>query len=357
MAFLTGFSKGASSALGGGRFTLVNVLPGTLLATFIIALYRSHAFDLDHAVRLGDIPPAKDEAAGAVAFALFGLFLVGLLLRPFQVALVQVLEGYDWDRLAFLRALAVERHRRAKTTALIQQEAPVPTIEPSPSLADAALRARRARRADQLRSRSESTLDRYPKDNSSLMPTLLGNVLRRGEEDAGKPYGLHDSMAVYPRMYPSVSPILRADISRNLDLIDTTAALSVTFFVATVVSLPLALRPDLWRLTPAVVLLLTLVSYRGAVRAAAGHALLLATAFDLHRFDMLRGLHLKLPANAADEFVLNERLTEFLHYRDGPALKDAELGRHHPFAHPEAPQGMDQGASPGPDKDQGTAES
>jgi hypothetical protein len=263
------------------------------------------------------------------------MFLVGVLLRPFQVALVQMLEGYTSTRpLQYLYALAVERHRRVRNTASIQQDhLDEEEKEPSRTLRTAAVVARREQRRRGLSTRSEKVLDRYPEADELLMPTLLGNVLRQGEEAAGRPYGL-DAMTVYPRMYPSVSALLRADMSRQLDLIATTATLCVAFASATVISLPLVLRPDLWRLTPVAVLMFAIVSYRGAVRASTEHAILLATAFDLHRFDMLKALHFALPENPKAELTLNRRLTTFLGERD--SLTESDLGREF-FAHPADP--------------------
>ncbi|WP_433334543.1 hypothetical protein [Spirillospora sp. CA-294931] len=337
MSALTDIAKSGSEALGGARFTLVNVLPGTLLVGFVVVLYRSHAFDTGRKVSLPDVLPGKDGAAAATVVFVFGMFLVGVLLRPFQVALVQMLEGYANPRpLHYLYALAVERHRRVRHTAVLQQDYLAPEQrEPPRTLRAAATDARRDQQRRRLEERVTRTLGRYPDADELLMPTLLGNVLRQGEEAAGRPYGL-EAMAVFPRMYPSVSALLRGDMSRQLDLIATTAALCVTFAAATAVSLPLLWRPDLWRLLPLAVLALALLSYRGAVQASADHAELLATAFDLHRFDLHKALHLALPETPQAELKLNRRLTRFLKNRG--SLLDSSLGREF-FVHPGDPPG------------------
>ncbi len=370
MAFLTGIAKSGASALGGGRFTLVNILPGTLLAVFVFVLYRSHAFVIDRPVSLSAVLPGKDDTDATIAFV-FGTFLLGVLLRPFQVALVQMLEGYAQPRLLrYLRALAIERHRRIKDTAEIRGRILGGVFEqPAETLRAAAIHAKIAQRREQLSMRVDKVLDGYPDSDELIMPTRLGNVLRQGEEAAGRPYGL-EAMHIYPRMYPSVSELLRGDISRQLDLIATTASLCVAFLAATVISLPLALRPDVWRITPAVVLLFAAVSYRGAVRASADHALLLATAIDLHRFDMIKALHLRLPETARDELRMNRELTDFFRDRaerltDYPDL--ASRAFVHPDAasppptvevvisteepQPDASSRPDEGASAGPDED------
>jgi hypothetical protein len=57
------------------------------------------------------------------------------------------------------------------------------------------------------------------------------------------------------------------------------------------------------------------LAYRGAITTARKHARLLATAFDLHRFDMLDALHYELPLTPQDELELNSRLSKFLDSR------------------------------------------
>jgi hypothetical protein len=164
--------------------------------------------------------------------------------------------------------------------------------------------------------RASATFDRYPFNaddavDDRLMPTLLGNILRDGEDNAGRRYGL-DMIVVYPRMYPSLSPKLDKAISAQLDILDTTAALCVAFGLSALFSAPLIARLDWWSLVPVATMLLSIFAYRGALVTAQGHGTLLATAFDLHRFDMLQALHYQLPLAPDDELELNRQLSEFL---------------------------------------------
>jgi hypothetical protein len=118
-------------------------------------------------------------------------------------------------------------------------------------------------------------------------------------------------------------------MSRQLDVIGTTASFCVSFGVATLATAPLLRRLDLWSLIPAAVLLLSIVSYRGAVRAAEMHATLFATTFDLHRFDMLRAMHYPLPKNVEQEQKFNWALTNFLQSRTEPHSELAVYGYEH----------------------------
>ncbi len=336
-----GLAAAGGKALGGARFNLVNIMPATILVGFVTLLAVSGLYS-DDDPKFNEAAATIKENAGAAIIAVFGIFVVAVLLRPFQVALVQVLEGY-WQRLPVLNqvaVIAIERHRRARHTAEVIREA---ATKPDPvngtHLGDIVRWQRRARRFEAIRQSALNVIDRYPKPRSCeddrLMPTILGNALRRGEDNAGDRYGLR-MQVIWPRMYPSLSPKLDAEISRNLDLLDASAAMCVSFAMATLSSLPLVRRWDVWSLTPLVVAMFSLLAYRGALRVARGHAELLATGIDLHRFDMLAALHYELPTTTEHERKFNIKLSNFLAVPTATALDDMAVTYAHPD--PRTPQ-------------------
>ncbi|MFE2427454.1 hypothetical protein ACFXJ5_11975 [Streptomyces sp. NPDC059373] len=344
---ISALSQAAGKVLGGARFSLINVLPVSVLAAFVAALASSGAYSGGDVhmgalfLRLGDHPGWS--AAGA-----FGLLLAGVLLRPFQIALVQILEGYWSGRFAVELAadLAIERHRRRLNTAeVLSDSAPPP--EPTVEFGELVTHARRKRRIEKMNVRGERTVLRYPApvfgteihggggsavigDDDRLMPTMLGNVLRDGEDASGRRYGL-DLQWVAHRLYPQLSPKLDTAITQQLDLLDSIAALCVCFGLATAAGLPLLFRLDVWSLLPVATVLLVASAYRGALRVASAHAGLLATAFDLHRFDMLAALHVELPVTPEREYELNVQLSEFFSDRGALAKRDLEGLR---YVHP-----------------------
>lgn len=322
---LGGLVQAGTKALGGSRFSLVNLVPPALLVGFLTLLSMSGLY-AGRSPQLGDAAKKLGANAGWAVIAVFGVFLAAVLLRPFQVALVQVLEGY-WQGLPVLghvSALAIERHRRIRDTAKVVASADL-DLAPSTisSLHDVARVQRRQRQGAAIQSRARAILARYPHPvwknqndqnaeyDDRLMPTLLGNALRDGEDNAGDRYGLN-MQVVWPRLYPSLSPKLDAAISENLDLIDTTAALCIAFAVAALASLPLVGRWDPWSFIPLAAAGLSAVAYRGAIGAARAHARLLATGIDLHRFDMLAALHYELPTTTEQEQLINQQLSSFL---------------------------------------------
>lgn len=351
---LSGLSQAAGKALGGARFTLVSVLPITVLAGYVTALIMSGAY-AGESVQVGRLTDEAKDHPGWLAFAAFACLLAGLLLRPFQVALVQMLEGY-WHSSALpetAAAIATERHRRRLNTAGVVRQLVV-IDQPGTDFQEVVHLARKKRRAGRLAAQAGELARRYPSgphpvpdarsaDRDRLMPTMLGNILREAEDDSGRRYGL-DLPAVSARLYPQLSPKLATAINQQLDLLDTTCALSVCFGLATVAGSPLLGRLDVWSLAPVLTAVLSVGAYRGAMRVASGHRQLLAAAFDLHRFDLLAALHLKLPHTPEEEYKQNRTLTRFFTRRHALA-KDTLLDI--TYEHPEPAPGCPGSGAPG----------
>lgn len=325
-----GVSQSAIKAVGGARFSLVNVMPATFLVGFwavsaAAGLYTGTPHDLGQVVKNFANP-------GWALIAIFGIFVLAVLLRPFQAALVQFLEGYwpDWPAVRQLTELAVERHRRILDTAQVIDECEPSAGSASRTLQDVADRQRLRRRLASAKRRAAATVRHYPQPrpedygdaDDRLMPTLLGNVLRDGEDTAGDRYGLRFETVAY-RLWPVLSRKLDAENSRNLDLLDTSAAMCISLGLAAVSSVPFIGIGGFWFLVPVTAAVLSAIAYRGAILAAMEQGQLQATAVDLHRFDMLTALHYELPDNPKKERKLNLRLSSFLGRRD--SLVDHEL--------------------------------
>ncbi|RMB87818.1 hypothetical protein [Streptomyces shenzhenensis] len=342
--------KAGTKAMGGARFGLLNVLPGALVVTVTTVLVRAHAYDLDHPVDLGAVLAGAGPAA-VVAFALAAL-VGGILLRPFERVLVQQLEGY-WDPpspLARLRGAAVELHRRRRDNAaarlLLAEQKQLRYGPGATSLASLVALERRMDRQARGKERDERIRGGYPDDRhlvtpprerrvTDLMPTRLGNALRRAERTAGGRYGL-ESLFVYPRIYPYLSERLAEAMARQLELLAATASLSVCFGLLCAITLPLLGRLDIWSLTPLAAAVLSVLAYRGAVVTAGYTGVVFGTVFDLHRFDLAAALHYELPKNPAEEYVLNRQLSSYLGDPDAhPLAQDPGLGDR-PFRHPGA---------------------
>jgi hypothetical protein len=316
---LGGLVQAGTKALGGERFSLVSLLPTTLLVGYVSFLSVSGLY-AGTTVNLDSVATMIGGNAGWAVFAVFGIFVVSMLLRPLQISLVWMLEGY-WDRtpvLKWIEPLALERHLRRRRAAEVtaDQEIEFGTSR----LLRSVIEDRRHTRRQRTRQRdAELRMDRYPEDREQegdaneirLMPTMLGNALRKGEDDAGDRYGL-DFPTIAPRLYPHLSGKISTEIARNFDAMESGASLTIVFLLAATSSVPLLWRGDAWFLTVPIALLLALLAYLGTLRTAREHGLLLASAVDLHRFDMLAKLRYELPETVDDEWELNQQLSAFL---------------------------------------------
>jgi hypothetical protein len=357
-------AKETAKGLGPGAY-LVNLLPSTVFVITVFALIASRVYPGQSQFRDSQDRPI-DAGVDSLAFVVKNLGVVGgvllilavlataIMIRPFQVSAVQFLEGYSTNRgRGIAEALAVEHHLRRHSFYLSRQDVTAERAA-SRTLTEVVAFSKEDRRARRMQSRAKRIVESYPHSARDFLPTALGNALRRAESTAGERYGL-DTVIVYPRLYPYISNRLDAEISNQLDVLDATATFVFVFSLQAAVATPLIVRWDWWSLAPVTFALLAAISYQGARYAADRYAVVLAAAFDLHRFDMLDAMHRKLPETAHEELAENTALSEFLGRID-PLPPDQ--GRNWKYAHPEstaipAIKGPDAGAPPVGDGDEG----
>jgi hypothetical protein len=310
-----------------GSRTLVNLLPPVILAVVLFVLIAAGAPGIPSAAVL--VERLKEFDGAQVALLFLGVVVLAVILQPFQIFVVQLLEGYwvnnpiTWSNRASLASRAFDvgaevQRRRYRRLRVIAEEVYDPDEDPSATGRGGLYEEVIARLHEQRGNWASNELLDYPDDAKNLQPTRLGNVLRAAEERAGGRYGLLTNV-VYPRLQSLLPERLAGQLANATDQLDLAAHLCVTFLAATVVSsgllLPNGWRSNLWWMTvPLVTGLLAWLSYRAALQAAKGQGLLLDTAFDLHRFDLLTALHYRLPDDPWSEHRFNARLSRFLRY-------------------------------------------
>lgn len=292
---LTGLISSSARALG-NRFTLVTILPTTIFALIMAGLYRGGAFTGRPSLHdMLALPTSANSLIGLTS----AILVLSVVIQPFQIGLVRVLEGY-WGGsrpMLMLASVGVEIQRRRR-----QRLYRLQPLDRDGGDARGAL-------SDEIR-HARSQLKLFPA-KQRLLPTRLGNALRAYEDTAGERYGL-STVVTYPRLYPVVSDRLRLSLGQFIDQLDTAAGLTISFLLATVVSAAILIDDGWWLIIPFGTGCLAVVSYRGAIRAASYQGELLATAFDLHRFDLLAALHLPLPRTPIEEHRDNRELSSFL---------------------------------------------
>ncbi len=295
------------------RLLVVGFVPCGLIVGCLWALVRAGSFS----GRRSDWAAVVPATAGAVATTLLTLTacagLLALLLQPFQVRAVRVLEGY-WDRwpvTARLAGVLVEVQRRRwealRERAQGRRSLSGASSSTSGGAADRRIRADAGRRLGA----------RPPVD--ALLPTALGNALRAGEMSAGERYGLA-TLAAWPRIYMQVSDRMSDVLRSTRDALDVATNLCWSFLALTVVSATALYDEPAHRWLSAAALLLAAVAYKGAVIAAQSYAGLMRVVFDLHRFDLAEALHYPLPADRHEEDVLFTDVSDLLTGRGRPDL-------------------------------------
>jgi len=282
----------------GQRFNLVGMFPSVTLFVLILAHFWSGApFAQPNPDAILSHVRALDAKEGV--FYILGLLALTVLLHPLQLPLVRLLEGY-WGstRLArFLSKFSIDAHRQRRDRlekGQIVLSAEEPTESDRRRMEDAAYKLRRF----------------YPAKDR-VLPTTLGNVMRAGEDLAGRRYGL-DAIVIWPRLYPLLPEGLKETVNDQRTQLDLAVRFCAVLFLGALISFTLLAVHGWWLLFPASLLVMTWISYRSAIAAALAYGESIQTAFDLHRFDLLKGLHLPLPATRDAERVANEALCDFL---------------------------------------------
>jgi hypothetical protein len=328
----------ASAAIEGGRsigryFAVISLVPSLLFVIYVYGLLAAGALS-------GSFEPVRAVHAAEhlsvieiVALVLAAL-LLGLVLHPFQLAMTQFLEGYWGGGVGQKVARRRIMHYRSavfgleddednadeawRTAARAVRRPPDPTAHgdldlPSqsdeiwldswrgnPGLADywSAEAARAAR-------------SRYPLAARRIMPTRLGNVLRRYEDMVGRQYGL-DIITVAPHLNLVAVKEHRDYLDDCRQGLDLGVRICVLFAAATVLSVGALIDDGAWLLLSLVPYCVSYLAYRGAVSSAEDYGTALSYLVDLNRFALYDQLHVPSPPDSLVEKERNERLVRLL---------------------------------------------
>lgn len=279
-------------------------MPAGVFVLYAYLLVRSGAWsgtvDLAAAVdfRVQDIVPVGLTA-----------IMLALTLNPLQMGIIRFFEGY-WGtsplaiRLAHIRTL---HHRRR-----IAELAGVDLVRSMDESEEVLNRVRFGE--------SQRALAGYPSELEMILPTRLGNVLRRYETAIGTPYGLNVLTSI-PRlgMVASEREVAYVDNQRTqLELATRTSFLALA---AVLVTLVLTWRDGPWMLFALLPYTVAFLAYRGSVTIAHEYGTSMAVMVDLSRFTLYERMRLKLPETTEDERATNRRLSEFFEFSDRPVLE------------------------------------
>ncbi|WP_433275407.1 hypothetical protein ACQPZA_29575 [Pseudonocardia xinjiangensis] len=317
MADLSQIASSTRDSIG-RYFSLVSALPSAMLVAWTVLLVDSGAWsgrpDLAAAVR-GFTEIGIGGATGLVLLSL----VLGVVLHPMQFAFVQFLEGYwgisrfarrmrfmriqyHWDRL---RRLDEKSGRIDGQIEDLQErqnhvrEAELERLDRSIIELDSV-----KQEIDRLRAMAPTTAD-------AIMPTRLGNVLRRYEWNVGKAYGIA-AIHTVPYLSRVAAPGDMDYVNDQRSQLDLAVRMVIVSFAATGLAVLFLARHGLWLLVAVVPYLAGYVAYRGAVVAAGEYGRALGVLVTLNRFELYDRLRLEPLVNTDEERRRNEDLMSFL---------------------------------------------
>ena len=282
----------------GRSFKVTSALPSVLLVVYLAALVSTGGFQSDPSVSA--VVDAVEGVTIAQAAILAGVSLVvGLMLHPLQFGLTQVLEGY-WGTGPVPTALMKVRqrgHLEARRRILVAEGVAQSTVEEL-SEQDGSPVDRAAASLDGWN--SSRGRSRYPERPERVMPTALGNVLRRYEDLAGSQYGL-DAITVAPHL-SLIAPSVHLDyLDDRRNQLDSTVRYVLIWLVCLVATILCFWRHGFWLALALVPYVAIVLSYRGAVSAAQSYGIALSTIIDLNRHALYAELHLPRPEDTLHE--------------------------------------------------------
>jgi hypothetical protein len=160
---------------------------------------------------------------------------------------------------------------------------------------------------------------RFPEDANRVMPTRLGNALRRHEDLAGSQYGL-DALVVIPHL-ALIAPKPHLDyLDDRRNELDVAVRFCLVWSICAAASLAILWPGGYWAMVSIVPWGLAWLSYRGAVEAASHYGVALSVLIDLNRFRLYDELNVPTPADTEEERRRNADLTALLNHRQTVSL-------------------------------------
>ncbi|GAB3244355.1 hypothetical protein [Kineosporia babensis] len=140
----------------------------------------------------------------------------------------------------------------------------------------------------------------YPTSARRVLPTRLGNALRRMEDSSGRPYGL-DAITVAPHLAMVCEERQQAQVSDAREMLDLSVNLCAVGALACLATLVLLADDGFWILLALAPLAFSWLAYLGAIEAAGQFATCFSAMLALSRLKLYDTLCLKRPTSIITE--------------------------------------------------------
>lgn len=260
----------------------------------------------------------------AVVFTLVVFVLTGLL-YDLNIPIIRIYEGYPWQETLLGRVLGYLQKRRFGKANQLNQQAKELRKELTQENQGVAL-------ISEVRAR-KTALDRFlitqlPDQESLILPTRLGNVIRCFESYSFLAYGM-DSIVFWPRLVSKIDPAFASTVDEaktSFDFMLNLSFLSALTGLAAV-TIGLAIPRPLewgchlpWLSRAFFFLVLTVLFYQLAINRAQAWGTQVRAAFDLYRLDLLKALgYQQKPLTNQEERAIWLKLSSEILYADKAA--------------------------------------
>jgi hypothetical protein len=319
VADVTSVVSGTGKAIG-RYFSVVSVLPSILLVVYVFLLASSGSWRHSPNWHAAFAAVGNLGLVGASLLVVSGI-TVALVLHPLQFSMVQLLEGYwgpGWLAQQ-IRVSRIRRHRKRRLwlyDTVAKADSSLSRGKPDGLNLDDWLDLK-ANFMSQSAEAARSELS-YPKDLDHIMPTRLGNMLRRYEILAGNPYGM-DAPTVLPCL-ALVAPSGHLDyLNDQRSALDLAVRTCMTSAMACLVTVVFLWHSGLWLLIALIPYGIAYAAYRGSVVAAGSYGIAISAIIALNRFALYEYMHMPRPSTTVREREMNKTLRYLLRDYDGEA--------------------------------------
>jgi hypothetical protein len=307
----------------GSNFLVAAMIPslGLVIACLVVfepILKISDAFQIDNGIY---------SLIGISLLLAVPTVLVGFTLTAMNTFLLKFFEGYVFfHRIPFMR----NAQRKKARQLLAQRETLRNEIESLEAKEDKTIGD--IHRVMKLKQEYRSVVinyDRnYPPPYIDPMPTEFGNKLKASEAYSGNRYGI-DAVQFWPHLMHVVPQSYRQSIdgARNeLSFLVNMSALSIVFYSLCILAI-LSTAPSpgsspdwihlfdqaaRYILAGGIALLLNIFFNRAASFSVVDYGMMVRSAFDLFRLDLLEQFHLQPPQDSVSEYKLWRNLGELI---------------------------------------------
>jgi hypothetical protein len=167
----------------------------------------------------------------------------------------------------------------------------------------------------------------YPPPNAEIMPTQFGNVLKASEAYPGTRYGM-DAVQFWPRLWHVIPDSYRKSIddARNeLSFLVNMSTLSIMFYLLCIGAIlfnasllgfiswdEVFVNSIRYILAGLLALVCNWFFNRAALFSVANFGIMVRSAYDLFRLDLLEQFRLKMPKDSVEEFQIWRNLGELI---------------------------------------------